>query len=384
MRLCIIGLILVLSTLKLTSSSPPQDVLIKVEQLKQQIKEKLAKLHDYRHPPPTRNEDKITPILKQPPKKLKIKAIKRYRKKAMEKYQDHMRKIKQQQAAFDSKEPNTTPGVNNLDTLKYREFNITSTIDNVNDKIFPIIANTTNELNVRKIGGRRSIMHNYYRHLNEFKCKENKWVLCHGQITPFLIGQKNDTAEHTYKTDQDNYVFKRIMLLLTLSVEAETKDERAAVLIQISKVNLKLFLWDFKSISLLLSKLITKNGKHTWKNLKTAVKYLFKKWDMNLNDTSTLMKNTKIYRPPCVIEGFQGSTRVPTTINDLSYETTTEDARTEEDTACLKDVESFEKGKKRYPKEEHCDKNKRKEELLRAQEYLDEDDSEEGISLDIE
>ncbi|KAL0858431.1 hypothetical protein ABMA27_012308 [Loxostege sticticalis] len=149
----------------------------------------------------------------------------------------------------------------------------------------------------------------FYRRLITDENTPIKWLHCQDLITPFLSGFKTDFSVTKRLSVQDHKVV-RLLQLLSLNTTGHTKDEIYSILYQISNIQIRLFQWDVSAITSLIN-LITKDNKaHTFKNIKRGVGNLLRSWHLDFGNTSNLLQQARIFRPPCVrVSNYGGSTK---------------------------------------------------------------------------
>ncbi|XP_045456215.1 uncharacterized protein LOC123666051 [Melitaea cinxia] len=152
----------------------------------------------------------------------------------------------------------------------------------------------------------------FYRRLYNTEMLQQKleWLHCQDTITPVLSGVKVDIT-HPKRLSQKDQTVLRFIQLLSVNTSAYSRDDVYSILYQISNLQLRLFQWDVVSINMLLN-VVIKERKHTFGNLKRGIRDLFHNWRLDISNTSTLLRQARIFRPPCVqVSTFDGSTKSP-------------------------------------------------------------------------
>ncbi|KAG6465305.1 hypothetical protein O3G_MSEX015067 [Manduca sexta] len=135
-----------------------------------------------------------------------------------------------------------------------------------------------------------------------------EWVHCQDLITPFLTGQKTNINTPKRVTVKDPVVL-RLVQLLSVNTTGQSKDDIYSIMYQISNLQLRLFQWDVTSIKFLLKNII-KDKKHSFAGLKHGLKAIFAAWNLDITNITNLLKQARIFRPPCVrITDYGGSTK---------------------------------------------------------------------------
>ncbi|XP_028168117.1 uncharacterized protein LOC114358371, partial [Ostrinia furnacalis] len=135
-----------------------------------------------------------------------------------------------------------------------------------------------------------------------------EWLHCQDLITPFITGYKTDLTFTKRLTTEDHSV-TRLLQLLSMNTTGHTKEEIYSILYQISNIQIRLFQWDVGSIAALLS-VIVKDKPHTFKNIIHGVRALLASWHLDIGNTTNLLKQAKIFRPPCIkVSEYGGSTK---------------------------------------------------------------------------
>ncbi|XP_045782910.1 uncharacterized protein LOC123879310 [Maniola jurtina] len=136
------------------------------------------------------------------------------------------------------------------------------------------------------------------------------WVHCQDIITPFLTGAMVNLSNLKAKRTNDPTVV-RLISLLNVNTTTYGRDDVYAILYQISQLKLRFFQWDVSSIKMLFN-VIIKQKIHTFGSLKRGLRELFSKWQLDFSNTTTLLRQARIFRPPCVYTAtFDGSTKSP-------------------------------------------------------------------------
>ncbi|RVE44477.1 hypothetical protein evm_010881 [Chilo suppressalis] len=150
-----------------------------------------------------------------------------------------------------------------------------------------------------------------------------KLLHCQELFTPILTGhRKNFSTIHTGVVYSRDLQVKRIIHLLGKNSSAFAKEEVTSLLYQISNLPIRLFEWDVSAVNILLQT-ITKGKDHTWRNLKLGISEMVYDWKLDLSNTSALLSQAKIYRPPCVTTtGYEGSTKTSSGVKYSKITTT--------------------------------------------------------------
>lgn len=138
-----------------------------------------------------------------------------------------------------------------------------------------------------------------------------KTIQCQNLITPFLTGSAtHNITQHKIHTITDNVV-RRLIQLVSEDVSEMSKEEIYSVLYQISNLNIRLFQWDTQSLKLLFNALCKRDVKiHTFRKLKRGLKKTFESWHLDFSNTTNLLKQARLFRPPCIrTSEYAGSTK---------------------------------------------------------------------------
>nr|XP_034838806.1 uncharacterized protein LOC117994939 [Maniola hyperantus] len=176
--------------------------------------------------------------------------------------------------------------------------------------------NTSNQLRsqkrVQKKYRIRKPLEIFYRRIykKELFGQHLDWVHCQDIITPFLTGTKVNLS-YVNKKGPNNPTVIRLISLLNVNTTTYSSEEVYSILYQISQLNLRFFRWDILAMKMLF-KVIIKERTHSFSNLKRGLRELFTKWRLDFSNTTTLLRQARIFRPPCVhIATFDGSTKSP-------------------------------------------------------------------------
>uniref|UniRef100_A0A2A4JHH5 Uncharacterized protein n=1 Tax=Heliothis virescens TaxID=7102 RepID=A0A2A4JHH5_HELVI len=141
----------------------------------------------------------------------------------------------------------------------------------------------------------------------EERNKPQKWTHCLDLITPRLKGY-NDNWKPKLVTSNDPDI-RRLSHLLSLNTTEYTKEEIVSILYQISNIHLRIFQWDYTAITTIFNVIIP-GPVHSFRTLKRAIKELFRKWHLDTNMLDVFLKQTRIFRPPCIdVSEYGGSTK---------------------------------------------------------------------------
>ncbi|XP_022830162.1 uncharacterized protein LOC111358984 [Spodoptera litura] len=152
-----------------------------------------------------------------------------------------------------------------------------------------------------------NIFHRRFYLDEEERNKPQKWTHCLDLITPRLKGYKDDWAPKQV-THNDGDV-RRLAHLLSLNTSEYTKEEIISTLYQISNIRLRIFQWDYTALTTILN-IIIKSSVHDFRSLKSGLKELFKGWHLDTSMVATFLKQTRIFRPPCIeVSEYGGSTK---------------------------------------------------------------------------
>ncbi|CAH2212915.1 jg2578, partial [Pararge aegeria aegeria] len=102
-----------------------------------------------------------------------------------------------------------------------------------------------------------------------------------------------------------------LISLLNVNTTSYGREDIYSILYQISNLNLRFFRWDVNSMKMLFN-VIIKEKKHTLGSLKHGLRELFNKWRLDFSNSTTLLRQARIFRPPCVVVATDGgSTKSP-------------------------------------------------------------------------
>ncbi|CAB3240883.1 unnamed protein product [Arctia plantaginis] len=132
-------------------------------------------------------------------------------------------------------------------------------------------------------------------------------VHCLDLLSPYLMGEKgNGTFKVIKSTDR---TVLRVLQLISEDTSTITKDEIYSILYQISTINIRLYQWDDRAMRLLFNQIIQAKVQ-TFKTLKIGIKRLLEKWHMDYGNIRNLLRQSRIFRPPCIqTSELTGSTR---------------------------------------------------------------------------
>ncbi|XP_050556588.1 uncharacterized protein LOC118281133 [Spodoptera frugiperda] len=152
-----------------------------------------------------------------------------------------------------------------------------------------------------------NVFHRRYYLDEEERNKPQKWTHCLDLITPRLKGYKDDWApKQVTHTDGD---VRRLAHLLSLNTSEYTKEEIISTLYQISNIRLRIFQWDYTALTTIFN-VIIKDSEHSFRSLKGGLKELFRGWHLDTSMVATFLKQTRIFRPPCIeVSEYGGSTK---------------------------------------------------------------------------
>ncbi|XP_038220351.1 uncharacterized protein LOC119838475 [Zerene cesonia] len=140
----------------------------------------------------------------------------------------------------------------------------------------------------------------FYRRFSEDITKtELQWTHCQYLITPFLTGVQTDVSKMKKLLHQKDPMVVRLLQLLSIDATALNKEDIYSILYQISNLNIRLFQWDVPSIKLLLN-VVIRDKVHNFRTLKHSLSALFSDWKLDVSNATSLLKQTRIFRPPCV------------------------------------------------------------------------------------
>ncbi|XP_059047607.1 uncharacterized protein LOC131843035 [Achroia grisella] len=135
-----------------------------------------------------------------------------------------------------------------------------------------------------------------------------QWMQCQDLVTPYLVGHKKELGSPKSVKIDDPTVM-RLIQLISVNTTGHTKEDIFSILFQISNLQLRFFQWDITAIKTLLNTIINEK-RHSFRSLKYGLKALFKSWHLDLRNSSNILKQSRIFRPPCVtMNGHEGSTR---------------------------------------------------------------------------
>ncbi|CAH4033170.1 unnamed protein product [Pieris brassicae] len=150
----------------------------------------------------------------------------------------------------------------------------------------------------------------YRRSFSDIIDEEIPWAHCHYIITPYLTGVKKDVTTSKGLGPKDPTVI-RLIQLLSMNTTGMAKEDIYSILYQISHLHIRLFQWDLSPIKMLLN-VVIREKTHTFRTLKHSVQTLFSEWKLDISNVSSLLKQTRLFRPPCVrVSDLDGSTKSP-------------------------------------------------------------------------
>ncbi|XP_047522959.1 uncharacterized protein LOC125061527 [Pieris napi] len=150
----------------------------------------------------------------------------------------------------------------------------------------------------------------YRRNSHDVVNEAIPWAHCHYIITPYLSGVKKDITTSKGFGPKDPTVV-RLIQLLSMNTTGMAKEDIYSILYQISHLHIRLFQWDISPIKMLLNVVIREKN-HSFRTLKHSVQTLFSEWKLDISNASSLLKQTRLFRPPCVrVSDLDGSTKSP-------------------------------------------------------------------------
>nr|XP_013189837.1 unnamed protein product [Amyelois transitella] len=138
----------------------------------------------------------------------------------------------------------------------------------------------------------------------EAEMRRRHSLLCVDLLRPIITGMKKNATVSKFIGEQ---VANRLIQLLSSNGKSQTPEDIEAILYQINELQLRFFQWEVTSLKKLFN-FIMPGQKHSFKSLKHGVKKIFEKWHMDLSNTQILIKDSRMFRPPC-IGTSEGSTR---------------------------------------------------------------------------
>ncbi|KAJ8706591.1 hypothetical protein PYW07_012669 [Mythimna separata] len=179
-------------------------------------------------------------------------------------------------------------------------------------RVDPIFRKSKNKLRKRTSKKKKNVEIFYRR--TEFdgsaRDKPQKWTHCLVLLSPFLNGYISNLTETKQVVATDMSV-RRLAYLLNLNMTDATNEEIRAVLVEISRLQLRLFQWDTNAIKAILN-VLCKDYLHTFKGVKYGIKTLFHNWKLNTSNLTRLLSQSRIFRPPCMqVTDYGGSTVTP-------------------------------------------------------------------------
>ncbi|XP_060808107.1 uncharacterized protein LOC106134358 [Amyelois transitella] len=197
-------------------------------------------------------------------------------------------------------------------TININEININNlTIrENVTNKAKPLRTKLQAkkwEKHVKKYGNPVEIFYRRDTGLDaqtEAEMRRRHSLLCVDLLRPIITGMKKNATVSKFIGEQ---VANRLIQLLSSNGKSQTPEDIEAILYQINELQLRFFQWEVTSLKKLFN-FIMPGQKHSFKSLKHGVKKIFEKWHMDLSNTQILIKDSRMFRPPC-IGTSEGSTR---------------------------------------------------------------------------
>ncbi|KAJ0184264.1 hypothetical protein K1T71_000687 [Dendrolimus kikuchii] len=139
-----------------------------------------------------------------------------------------------------------------------------------------------------------------------------EWAFCQDLIAPFVQGFKTDITTPKVMSVRDSNVL-RLIQLLSINATEYTKEDIYSVLYQISNVQIRLFQWDTAALRMLFRTICPgHNGTHphTLRDVQIGLKDLFHTWHLDIENVANLLKQTRLFRPPCMrAYPYGGSTK---------------------------------------------------------------------------
>ncbi|KAI5639836.1 hypothetical protein NE865_07736 [Phthorimaea operculella] len=153
----------------------------------------------------------------------------------------------------------------------------------------------------KEFSGAYEARHRRLLYTDKKRAVEHNWIHCEELITPYLNGMKGELKVPYFLYENSTTVQRLFQLLKTPIPKEVHKPDIISLLYQISNVQIRLFHWSSRAIKPLFN-IITEGGPHTYKNLKKGIRRLFKSWHIDFSNTTNLLAQSKVFRPPCVYQ----------------------------------------------------------------------------------
>ncbi|XP_063392236.1 uncharacterized protein LOC134677703 [Cydia fagiglandana] len=138
-----------------------------------------------------------------------------------------------------------------------------------------------------------------------------EWTHCVEHITPFLKGVKKELGRPK-KIMAEDYIVLRLINLIRANTTKMTRAEKKTTMYQISKLKIHLYSWHLSAVmqlTTLIARLHGRSNKVDFFSLKTGILNMLAGWQADASNKTALLRQAKLYRPPCIPRGEQGSSK---------------------------------------------------------------------------
>ncbi|XP_063371714.1 uncharacterized protein LOC134659948 [Cydia amplana] len=109
-----------------------------------------------------------------------------------------------------------------------------------------------------------------------------------------------------------DHIVHRLLNLIRANSTKMTRAEKKTIMYQISKLRIRLYSWHFNAImqlTTLIARLHGRSNKVDFLSIKRGLVKMLAGWQADLSNSTTLLRQAKVFRPPCIPRGGQGSSK---------------------------------------------------------------------------
>ncbi|XP_061727373.1 uncharacterized protein LOC133532633 [Cydia pomonella] len=151
----------------------------------------------------------------------------------------------------------------------------------------------------------------YRRYDMDMLSDAQEWTHCNEHITPYLKGAKKELGRPK-KIMQKDHIVHRLINLIRANVTKMTRAEKKTTMYQISKLKIRLYSWHLDALmdlTTLIARLHGRSYKVDFLAIKRGLMNMMAGWQADLSNTTILLRQAKVFRPPCIPRGEQGSSK---------------------------------------------------------------------------
>ncbi|XP_063544898.1 uncharacterized protein LOC134753067 [Cydia strobilella] len=109
-----------------------------------------------------------------------------------------------------------------------------------------------------------------------------------------------------------DHIVHRLLNLIRANTTKMTRAEKKTTMYQISKLRIRLYSWHLNAImelTTLIARLHGRSIRVDFLAIKRGLQNMLSGWQADLSNSTTLLRQAKVYRPPCIPRGEQGSSK---------------------------------------------------------------------------